>query len=208
MSDQDDTQESSSWLKAELDAIQPAPVKREPSKQRANVDSVLADMTSRDVARRQHEREVSEAGAANIAFTKYGAKFGWSEAQFVEYWSWRNNPLRKKEWTDLLDRERKRVQAANKPRKNADVKGMAPEAAKAHRQKQVREAVTLHRSKKAAEADTQAAISGKRALKDEELAVIEKAAREAPAPAPASAEDQELAAVLASLRAAEAAEVR
>jgi hypothetical protein len=178
MSDQDDTQDSSSWLKAELDAIQPAPVKRKPSKQRATVDTVLADMASRDIARREHDRELSEAGAASIAFKKYGPKFGWSEAQFVEYWSWRNNPLRKKEWTDLLDRERKRVQAARKPRKNADVKGMAPEDAKAHRQKQVRKAVSLLRSKKAAEADAQAATTGKRALTDEELAVIEAAAAE------------------------------
>ncbi|MFP5479251.1 MAG: hypothetical protein ACLGIE_06100 [Alphaproteobacteria bacterium] len=207
MSDQDDTQESSSWLKAELGAIQPAPVKREPSKLRANVDTVLADMASRDVARREHDREVSEAGAANIAFTKYGAKFGWSEAQFVEYWSWRNNPLRKKEWTDLLDRERKRVQTAGKPRKNADVKGMTPEDAKAHRQKQVRKAVTLYRSKKAAEADAQAAATGKRALTDGELAVIEAAAAEV-AEAPAKAKDQALADMLASLRAAEAAEGR
>lgn len=185
MSEHDLTQESSGKIATE---------------RLAKLNASLADMAARDDDRRDRGDAVSLAGKASLAFRKYHAKFGWTEAQFTEYWAWRNDPFRKSEWEHLLDRERKRIKTEGKPRKNQRVKGKPPEDAKALRRKQVREAVERHRAKKAAVASLQAAAAGERLLSDEELDLIAMAEAEQVAPS------GELSDLLASLKAAEEAE--
>ena len=168
---------------------------QESANRRAHLNATLADMAARDAVRKEHSE-------ASIAFNKFRAKYakyGWNEAQFAEYWAWRNDPFRKSEWEHLLDRERKRMKAEGKPRKNQRVKGKPSEDAKALRRKQVREAVERHRAKVAAAASLQAA-AGDRLLSDEELDLIAMAEAEQATPI------DELADLLASLKAAEEAE--
>jgi len=213
MSEQDVTQESSGWLEAELDAIQPGAVAREPNKTLAQATAALEDMAARETDRQAHDKAVALAGAASIAFQKYHAKFGWTEAQFAEYWPLRGRcrlPGEKQtEWVKLLSREGKTRKAASKPRKNEILKDMTPEARNAHRLKKNRERVARHRAEKAAKAAAKAAAdaavlaisTGQRPMSDEELAAI-KSAEASQAPAEAVGIDD----MLADLRAAADAE--
>jgi hypothetical protein len=168
-------------------------VTQESANRLANLNAALADMAARNAIRQEHDRSVISQRKADAASRKYQAKFGWTEAQFAEYWAWKNDPFRKSEWEHLLDRERKRIKAEGKPRKNKRVKDMMPEDAKAHRKSQVREAVQRLRAK------SDAATSGE-LLSDEELDLIAMAEADQAAPI------DELADLLASLKAAEEAE--
>lgn len=175
-------------------------VTQESANRLAHLNATLADMAARDADRQEHDRSVLAKREANRAFRKYHAKNGWTEAQFTEYWAWRNDPFQKSKWKRLLDRERKRIKAEGKPRKNQRVKEKPPEDAKALRRKQVREAVGRHRAKVAAALSAQTAATGERLLTDAELALI--AAAEAAHAMPAT----EISDLLASLKAAEDAE--
>lgn len=216
MSEHDVTQESSGETQPEPNEFQPGEDTATPEGRLAKLTASVAKMDARAAERRKHNKAVAAKGDANVQFTKardkYCPQFGWTEAQFTEYWKLRDVPKMpgeaQSEWNRLLDKERKRVKAQNKPGKNARVKDMTPEQAKKHRQKQVSEAVARHRADKAATASLEAAAAGERALSDEELALIDAAVAEAGqvAPATLTAEQADLADMLASLQEAVEAE--
>lgn len=198
MRDQDVTQGLSVEAGAVLGGIQTG------NDRLAKLNAAVEDMAAHHADQRAHDKAVSRA---RDAFVKYHAKFGWTEAQFAGYWPLRDRPRapgeKQSEWHRLLNREEKRVKAAGKPRKNSRPMDMAPEDAATHRRKQVKDAVGRHRAKMTAAAATNAAATGERLLTDEELSLI--AAAEA-SQAPLAVEDQDMAALLASLKAAEEAE--
>lgn len=216
MSDHDVTQESSGEAQPELNEFQPGDDAATPKDRLAKLTASVAAMDARAAERRQHRKAVAAKGDANVRFNKardkYCPQFGWTEAQFAEYWKLRDVPRMpgetQSEWNRLLDKERKRVKAKNGQRKNARVKDMTPAQAKKHRQKQVREAIARLRAKNAATASLEAAAAGERALSDEELALIDAAVAEAGqvAPAALTAEQADLADMLASLQEAVEAE--
>lgn len=174
------------------------------------LNEVLAASADRDKAR-------AIKSADNIKCEKERkkrcAQFGWSDAQFAEYWLLRdvpapdkNSPLgfstRKSKYDLLVDRERKRLKAP--PRTNEDLSKATADEKAARKRKQDREAKQRQRAKVAAEIAAEkeiaAAAAGERLLTDSELAEIE-ALEAVPDAAPT-----ELDRMLASLRAAEARE--
>ncbi len=207
MSEHDVTQESIGDLSAELNINQPIQTVAKHDGRVTILNAALADMAARNAVRLEHSRAISREGSVNITREKYRAKFGWTDAQFAEYWRLRDIPRmpgeRQSRWERLLNREEKRAKAALKPPKNTKVKDMTPEDALAHHRKKNREKVARFRAKSAAVASAEGLAAGDRPLSDEELKMI--ALAEA-SQAPLSPEQIELAEILASLKAAEQAE--